>query len=260
MEDLAVALRIIAGPDGQEWEVPPVSLGSAPAPALDTLRLAWSADFGGVQIAHETRTALAALGDRLTALGCRVEESLPDGFDFVEAWETYGALRQAEAGSAQPAGQEAELATRYGARADAESPMLRGMASAVGATMRLYTTLMARRDALIAALERFFTEWDALLCPVSVGPAFPHCSPGTPILVDGTPIPYGVGGWAYCTPFNLTGHPAVVLPLTRSADELPIGLQVVGRRWHDMRLLGIAERLSEVVGPFRRPPTDSGTQ
>jgi amidase len=52
----------------------------------------------------------------------------------------------------------------------------------------------------------------------------------------------------------LTGHPVVVLPLARSAEGLPIGVQVVGQRWSEMKLLAIAEQLTELTGPFQRPP------
>ena len=38
---------------------------------------------------------------------------------------------------------------------------------------------------------------------------------------------------AFTFPFNLTGHPAASVPAGWTADGLPIGLQVVGRRWHD---------------------------
>jgi amidase len=63
-----------------------------------------------------------------------------------------------------------------------------------------------------------------------------------------------MAGTAYTELFNLTGHPVVVLPLARSAAGLPIGLQVVGRRWGEMPLLAIAARLAMVIGPFQRPP------
>jgi amidase len=52
---------------------------------------------------------------------------------------------------------------------------------------------------------------------------------------------------------SLTGHPAVVLPLVQSSEGLPIGVQVIGRLWEDMALLNVAEALTEVTGPFRRP-------
>jgi amidase len=120
--------------------------------------------------------------------------------------------------------------------------------------MQQYAESLTKRDDLIAALEQFFTRWDALLCPVTVGPAIPHWPYGTPVTIDGQQVPYMPAGTAYTCLFNLTGHPAVVLPLTRSSEGLPIGLQVVGRRWGEMSLLAIAARLAQVIGPFQRPP------
>jgi len=40
----------------------------------------------------------------------------------------------------------------------------------------------------------------------------------------------------------------------RSREGLPMGCQLVGRRWEDMALLDVAEALSEVTGPFVPPP------
>ena len=51
-----------------------------------------------------------------------------------------------------------------------------------------------------------------------------------------------------------TGHPAVVLPYQRDRDGLPIGVQMVGKRWDESRLLAMAKALSEVTGAFQRPP------
>jgi amidase len=59
---------------------------------------------------------------------------------------------------------------------------------------------------------------------------------------------------AHSTVFNYTGHPAVVLPYKLDRDGLPIGLQLVGKRWNESRLLAIAKALSSVTGEFRRPP------
>jgi len=120
--------------------------------------------------------------------------------------------------------------------------------------LRQYAETLAKRDAYIAAVEQFFDTWDAFLCPVTVGPAFPHCPPGTPIQVDGRQVLYRLGGTGYTSPFNLTGHPVVVIRLARSIEGLPIGVQLVGPRWGDTKLLAIAEQFVEVTGPFQRPP------
>ena len=60
---------------------------------------------------------------------------------------------------------------------------------------------------------------------------------------------------AHSALFSYSGHPAVVLPAGLSSDGLPIGVQLVTRRWDDARLLGIAKAVSRVTGPVQRPAT-----
>ena len=78
-----------------------------------------------------------------------------------------------------------------------------------------------------------------LLCPPAMVTAFPHAEAGSPLRVDGEDVVY----WqvsAHCALLNYTGHPAVVLPYRLDRDGLPIGVQVVGKRWDEARLLAIA--------------------
>ncbi len=247
VDDLTLALKLIAGPDGHEWEVPPVPLEPVTDIALSEISIAWTDDFGGVTVSRDTKTALAEFAGKLEKRGCRIERRVPDGFDFTNVWETWGEMIQAEVGSIMSPEEELEQAERHDFTVDSDVPVARGMARMFNATMRQYTETLMKRDALITAIEQFFDRWDVLLCPVSVSPAFKHCPTGTPVQVDGNIMSYWMAGGAYTTPFNLTGSPVVVLPLARSSDGLPIGIQVVGRRWSDMRLLAIAARLSEVT-------------
>ena len=253
VDDLTLALRLIAGPDGRQWEVPPVPLDTAPDRPLSMMRLAWTDDFGGVPVTDDTQVALTTLVEELRRLGCHIERRVPEGFDFTTAWETWGEILIAERAATAPEFVRERLAA-LDARPDSAVAMFRGMARGAKATMQQYTESLTKRDILIAALEQFLARWDAFLCPVTVGPAIAHCPFGTPVNVDDQQVPYFVAGPAYTCPFNLTGHPVVVLPLTRSAEGLPIGLQVVGLRWGEMQLLAVAARLAEVIGPFHRPP------
>jgi amidase len=71
-------------------------------------------------------------------------------------------------------------------------------------------------------------------------------------MVDGEEMNY----WrqiGFTGPFNLTGHPVVVIPIGRDPDGLPIGIQIVGRRWEDERVLAIAAILAEAAGRFEPP-------
>ncbi len=120
-------------------------------------------------------------------------------------------------------------------------------------TLAHYLEALHIRDQSILAWEHFFEEWDVLLCLPSMVTAFPHCEPGSPLQVDGQEVSYYMTA-AHGTVFNYTGHPAVVLPYKLDHDGLPIAIQVVGKRWDESRLLAITKALSEVTGPFHRPP------
>jgi amidase len=258
VQDLRLCLALIAGPDGQDMDVPPVPLEGTPARPLRELRFAWTDDFGGVPVTMETRAALERLAGTLAGLGCRVERANLPGFDFKLVWQTYGTIMGTIAGMSLPLPLRA-LGRLAGPIISRHEPIYRAIMQGTRRDMRRYFEALTRRDALIEALERFLSEWDAWLCPVSCTPAFTHRRsgvtwPAQTIEVDGIKIPYWKASISYTTPFNLTGNPVVVLPMAKSKEGLPIGGQVVGQRWRDLELLGVAEQLAEVTGPYQCPP------
>jgi len=253
VDDLALVTRTICGATASEPDVPPMPWIEPPARPLKAHRFAWSADFGGVPVTRETRDAIRKLADALANAGCPVEERNPKGFSFDEAWEAWGEIAIAERAATGAERSRERVAALNATLGDAWA-VARGSAKGVRATIGDYMVALTRRDALIAALERFFGECDALICPVTVSPAIGHVPFGTPIDVDEHKVPYFIAGTAYTCPFNLTGNPAVVLPLARSRDGLPIGVQLVAKRWAEPALLRLAEQVAHITGPFTPPP------
>lgn len=104
-----------------------------------------------------------------------------------------------------------------------------------------YARALAGREPLNAALEEVFDGYDALLTPAAPGAA-PRGLHAT-----GSPV--------FCTTWTYLGTPAVTVPLLRSEAGLPIGVQLVGRRGNDARLLRTARwlvgRLSSKRGSGR---------
>ena len=95
--------------------------------------------------------------------------------------------------------------------------------------------------------------------PVSSTAAFEHVpvNPSKPpplLLVEGEPVPYFSATIALTAIFSLLGVPVVTLPAGRSSEGLPIGLQLVGRKWQDEALLEVAATLDEVMPGFAAPP------
>jgi amidase len=229
VEDLALLYAIIAGPDGRDTEVAPVPIAPVPTLALANLRVAFAPTFPGIPVATEIRRAIEELARDLDRAGAVVEEAALPELDLHQDLRSAGALIGMITGAFEP---EA-----------AEHPT----------TLAQYLTALDRRDRSIVAWERFFERWDVLLCPPSLVAAFPHCEPGTPLQVDGQPVDYWTVA-AHGTVFNYSGHPALVLPYRQDQAGLPIGVQLVGKRWGESRLLAIAAALTELTGPFQRPP------
>jgi amidase len=222
IKDLDLALRIIAGPDGWDSDVPPVTIGGRQHLEPKALRLAWAPTFPGVPVARSTESALRGLASNLQSAGAIIEEALPD-ISFADLARTRTYLSRGVRLAFEPDSEEGPP------------------------TLAEYYTALHARDQFIRDWESFFDKWDALICPVAMRAAFPHCPTETPIEVDGEAVPY----WrviGHTAPFNLTGHPVVVVPVGRDEDGLPIGVQVVGKRWDEARLLGVAAAVAMVAG------------
>ncbi len=285
IEDLKLALVIIAGVDQRSPDVPDIDLRPAPVRPLADLRVTWTDDFGGVPVTAETREALKAFVDRLAARGCKVEkfsgsffqpyrqvikaerkdfyhldEAAFPGTDFEAAWTAYGELMDMEFGAGQP--NYFRLMNYFmGWIYRSGVPTI---SMVFPQTYAKYLQTLTRRDFLVSAMDDFMQNRDVLLCPVTSTPAFEHIEPSfyigpfpiylEPVPVDGRPVKYLVANTSYTSIFNLTGSPVVVIPIGYTKSGLPIGVQVVGKRWRDMELLGMAGELDKAAGQYRRPP------
>jgi hypothetical protein len=104
-----------------------------------------------------------------------------------------------------------------------------------------------------AAWARFMTQYDLLLTPAMELTAFP-LGRFTPAAIGGEPVSDVFDDWChFCYPFNLTGQPAMSVPMGAAEDGLPVGLQIVGRRFEDDLVLRAAAAW-ERIAPWPRPP------
>ncbi len=259
IEDLKLTLRVIAGPDNKDEDIPYISLAEPNKRDLKTLRIAWMDDFGGVPVTKETQLALKEFTGKLAQRGCTVKRTEPEDFNPDEIWNTYGKIMDMELGVYTPSFMRF-VSYLFGGFYRKDVPFLEMV---YPITYDKYMKAMTIRDSHISSLEDFLDEWDVWLCPVTCTPAYRHIKPkryfgpyamyDKAVLVDNKPVNYLVANGAYTTVFNLTGSPVVVIPIGYTKDGIPIGVQVVGKRWHDMELLGFAQQLDEVADAFRNP-------
>jgi Asp-tRNA(Asn)/Glu-tRNA(Gln) amidotransferase A subunit family amidase len=107
------------------------------------------------------------------------------------------------------------------------------------------------RDLLRTRALRDMEDVPVLLCPVSAVPAFRHGD--REWTIDGSRVHY-LDAWSYTAWFNLLQNPAVSVPAGRTADGLPVGVQVVARHWEEHVALGVARMIERALGGFTPPP------
>lgn len=202
-------------------------------------RLAWSADLGlGYPLDADVRVALENVMARLRDAGWIIEEAAPE-------WPAE--LSDTNLMAFQHAG----LAQLYG-HAYARDPALFDAAiaqqiqagfSVTGADV---TRLLWLRERIVAAVATFFERYDLLLCPTVPCEAWAIDQMG-PASIGGKPA--GPRTHATFTPlFNHAGVPALSLPCGFGAHGLPLGLQIVGPRFADARVLEKSEQIEKLLG------------
>ena len=227
-DDLELILRIIMRKDR------PLIADLAPPPRdVRTLRVAAWLDDPFCSVDSEVLEVLDAATNALAASGITVDRSARPDIDARGAASLGGWLVFAAMAQSQP--DEVTAATTHRAWLDAH----------------------AAREAIRAKWATFFTQYDAVLMPVTFVPPFPHDQAGgfdsRSLICNGTPRPYiDLVRWTILT--GMAYLPATVPPIGLSRSNLPIGIQVVGPYGGDFVTIRLAAHLAALRGGYRAPP------
>jgi amidase len=260
--DLALALDVLAGPDEREAKAYRLALPPPRHRALKDFRVLVIDTNPILPTSVAVTDALDRLSDRLVKTGAKIArktELLPD---WTGMRRTYMLLFYSFASYGRPPEyfQQMEQA-RAQLRPDDESSAAMWIR---GATLshREWLDANIARDRLRRKWGDLFSEYDVVLCPIMPTPAFPHDhSPkeeSRRIDVDGKQVDYSEQAlWpGFAT---LPGLPATAVPIDRSKDGLPIGVQVIGPYLEDRTTIAFAEFLEREFGGFLPAPALSNS-
>jgi len=242
--DTALMLDAMAGPHAAD----PLTVGrpqpgfahavqDAPA-RLDGTRIAWRARLGNTAVAADVlRLCAEALGE-LAAAGAGIEET-DAPFENPEAvwFVVNGSYRMAQFGH--------HLARH---RAIMDPVFVRQMDRVASYSAQELYAAIFQRTALYRAVQGWFADADIVAMPTLSRSALPIKQDFFgPIIIDNAEVPNLRAAWyPYTMPFNLTGNPAVSLPVGFGRDGLPLAIQLVARPGEDARLLQVAAVLERV--------------
>ena len=243
--DLKVLFEVMQGPDDGDPSAAPVPVHWPAAGDLKKLRVGYFEDDGRTPVTAETRAAVRTAAQALERAGFQVEPFRPEGLEVSRQlwWKLFGVAGGMLLGP-MTRGHEAEL-----------SPILREFYAWVAAE-KLHTaqTLLdtwIERDVVRMQVFAQMREFPVLLCPAAAVPAFRHGERSWTI--EGETVKY-LDAWSYTEWFNLLGMPAAVVPVGKSAQGLPIGVQIVGLPWQEEVVLDVAAELEAERGEWQGPP------
>ncbi len=245
VEDLVLLLRVIGVPYVGDPLSRPLNLPDEIVPFDRPLRVAVSADLGGLPVESDVLSVLRQLRVDIEALGWQVEENEPG---FSGADECFRTLR---------------------AFAYANGPLAhlgQGLAKTKKSIQHEYRTGLALTGAEVAAANaqlskqwrravRFFENFDILLAPVTQLSPFPT-DWEYPKLVDGVQSDHYIDWMRSCCRVTTMGMPALSLPAGFTDAGLPVGVQIVGGPWNDVGVLRAAKTIEEATEHWKRRPPE----
>ena len=257
--DLELALDVIAGPVVGEDVAWRLELPSARHQALRDFRVAILPQAAWLPVDAEITAGVNDLAERLRRLGAKVAETQPEGFDLREHQEVFTALLNVFIFSEMEEQRRIHIAGKIRQSSD---PFGHAQALGMTASAPQFLALHTRREEYRATFRDFFREWDVLLSPVTITPAFTHISNEvsfhTRILqINGEPVTYS-RIQVYPGLASLSGQPATAFPWGCTHNGLPIGLQAVGPYLEDRTPITFAALLEREFGGFVAPPGYEG--
>ena len=204
-------------------------------------------DDGRTPVTTETRIAIRRAATALEQQGFTVESFRPDNLEEIRQlwWNLFGR-----------AGRTVLEPMIDGHAADLSPTFIQFMEytrESDPLTLDEFMQTLLARDGLRQHLFEQMREFPILLCPAAAVQAFRHGE--REWRIDRKQVPY-LDAWSYTEWFNLTGNPAMTVPI-EIANNLPLGVQIVGRCWEEEAVLAVAAQLEEAIGPLAPPPIDT---
>jgi len=247
VEDAAIVLNALAGPDPLDTLTPPVPVADYRAElgaGVRGLRLgvprAGFCEALEPDVARAFETAL----DVLRGLGATVEDV--DAPALWASWEPGYNILYSEARHVhkqwlrdRPGDYGKDVLTRLNERAALTADDLVAAFRYQSAAIREAQALLEQRSALLLPATRI---------------AAPSINPQQTIVLDGNEVLARSVLTTNTIPFNLTGMPALSLPCGFTQAGLPIGLQIAGRRWDEATVLRVAHAYEQATDWHTRRP------
>jgi amidase len=242
--DLSLLFETLSGQDPTDASSVPIAYRTVSREIAKRVSIGWFEDDGLVPVTPETRSAIQNAARALERQGFTLKPFRPQSLESArKLWWAFFVQCGAMLYAATIRGREQELSPTF-------RDFLSLARSAPPLTADALLEAWTESDKIRARLLDEMREFPILLCPVCSIPAFkPFERSWT---VEGASVSY-FDAMRYTQWFNLLGGPAAVVPVARTSQGLPIGVQIAGRPFEDELVLAVAAAIESEFG-YQPPP------
>ena len=238
VEDLSIAMALLAGPDSCDQTVIDISFGDPARIDRRNLRVALFTDNGFAPPDKDVSEVIQRAASALAREGCRVNEDRPAC--LANAYDLEMKLLGADGGDSLW-----QYLERLGSAK--VHPLLRSWLEKLEAyrtSLAGFQTYWTEWDQYRSEIHAFLRGYDVILCPAYTHAALPHGQ---------STVDQNFRGFSHTMAWNVAGLPAAVVRCGETSSGLPIGVQVVARRWREDVALAVAGWLEEIFGGWKAP-------
>jgi Asp-tRNA(Asn)/Glu-tRNA(Gln) amidotransferase A subunit family amidase len=225
VDDLASAFEVIAKTKDQR-------------PKTKSQKAVFYTNDDTTPVTKETKEAVVKAAKAFSDAGFVVEEKLPPAIERgPELWKRLFMrggllpLKEIYEGNEADAGETVQITLKR--------------VGAMEQSLDDFIEAWAERDELQLKLIEWMNDWPIIIAPVGAGPAFEH---GTRrITVEGQSLNQ-IQAFSYCAVWNVFGFPVACVPVWKSKEGLPIGVQIIGRPFEENEALAAAKVIEQTIG------------
>ena len=233
-EDLDLLLSVLAGPDDEEAAAWTLELPPPRHTSLSGYRIGTWLDDPACEVGTDVLERLSQAAEALADAGAQVSPAHPP-LELKEVRDLFTSL----------------IVPAISVSAPAE------VGEAISGSHLAWLHHHQQRTLLRRVWAAWFEDFDVMLCPVTPMAAFAHDHHGSigdrSVVINGQERNQ-VDALAWTGLVGVAYLPSTVVPVGRTDENLPVGIQVVGPYLEDRTALFVAARLGELIGGYQTPP------
>jgi len=254
MDDIELAWKIINQPDWKYLNSLPVKSKAVSYENLKDYKVGWFDETEFISSSQSTQKVLNHFIDKLANQGVKIHKFKMDSQWLEQVYDTWSTMFGFITGQNAPWIFRQVLKYKFRKQTKGSSfNAVKAMSKGLSMDFKIFSDTLKVRQALTAQLMGWFDDYDFIISPTSVGPAFKHNPKQKPIKYEGHTIPYPEYNFPFTLPYNVCGNPSLVVPGGFSDEGLPIGIQIAGPHHSESELIHFGKLVEDLGYKFQPP-------